>query len=62
MIILNLHGDEIPQMDVVTPARGKKTSDLSTCKKEGHHLGGTLAYLDLWGSLFSTWILTFESP
>ena len=46
MISSDLHGDEIPQMDVVIPSRGKKTSDICMRKKEGHHLGGTLTNLD----------------
>jgi hypothetical protein len=62
MISSDLHGAESPQMDVVTPARGKKTSEICTRKKEGRHLGGTLADLDPGGSFFSTWTLTFESP
>jgi hypothetical protein len=61
MISSYLHGDEIPQMDVVTPTRGKKTLEICTRKKQGHHLGGTLADLDPRGSFFSTWTLTFES-
>jgi hypothetical protein len=32
---LDLHGAEIPQMDVVTPGRGNKTSYIGTRKKEG---------------------------
>jgi hypothetical protein len=35
MISSDLHGDEIPQMDDVTQARGKKTSETYTRKKEG---------------------------
>jgi hypothetical protein len=54
MIISNLHGAEIPQMDVVTPSKGKKTSEICTRKKEGGHLGGTLSDLDPRGSFFST--------
>jgi hypothetical protein len=60
MISSDLHGAESPQMDVVTPARGKKTSEICTKKKEGHHLGGTLTDLDPGGSCFSTWTLTLE--
>jgi hypothetical protein len=54
MISLELHGAEIPHMDVVIPARGKKTSEIFTRKKEIHYLKGTLADLDLGGSCFST--------
>jgi hypothetical protein len=35
MINLDLHGVESPQMDVVTPGRGKKTSETCTREKEG---------------------------
>jgi hypothetical protein len=35
MISSDLHGAESPQMDVVTPARGKETSETCTRKKEG---------------------------
>jgi hypothetical protein len=35
MISSDLHVAEIPQMDDVTPNRGKKTSDICTRKKEG---------------------------
>jgi hypothetical protein len=35
MISSDLHGAESPQMDVVTLARGKKTSEICTRKKEG---------------------------
>jgi hypothetical protein len=35
MISSDLHGAESPQMDVVTSARGKKTSVTCTRKKEG---------------------------
>jgi hypothetical protein len=49
-------------MDVVTTARGKKTLEICTRKKEGRHLEGTLEDLDLGGSFSSTWMLAFESP
>jgi hypothetical protein len=35
MIILDLHGDKIPQMDVMTPTRGRETLETFTMKKEG---------------------------
>jgi hypothetical protein len=35
MISSDLHGVESPQMDVVTPTMGKKTSETCTRKKEG---------------------------
>ena len=34
MISLNLHGAEIPQMDVVTPTRGREMLEACTRKKE----------------------------
>jgi hypothetical protein len=35
MISSDLHGDESPQMDVVTPIRGRETPEACTKKKEG---------------------------
>ena len=54
MISSDLHGAEIPQMDVVTPAKGKKTSEICTGRKKDVALGDTLADLDPGGSCSST--------
>jgi hypothetical protein len=54
MISSDLHGAEIPQMDVVTPARGKKTSEICTERKKDVSLGDTVAYLDPKVSFSST--------
>jgi hypothetical protein len=62
MIRSDLHGAEIPQMDVVTPTRGRETSEACTRKKEGCYLRDTLVDLDPRGSFSSTWTLTLESP
>jgi hypothetical protein len=62
MIISDLHGAKIPQMDVVTPTRGKETPEACTRKKEGCFPQDTLASLDLGGSFISTRMLTLESP
>jgi hypothetical protein len=35
MISLDLHGAESPQMDVVTPTRGREIPEACTRKKEG---------------------------
>jgi hypothetical protein len=53
MISLDLHGAKIPQMDVVTPSRGKNISETCTRKKQGcfpwrhsgrHRPGGILLF------------------
>jgi hypothetical protein len=62
VISSDLHGAESPQMDVVAPARGKKTSEICMGRKKDVALGDTLADLDQGGSCSSTWTLTFESP
>jgi hypothetical protein len=64
MISSNLHGAESPQMDVVTPARGREMSETCTRKKEGFFTKDTLADLDPdpGGSCSSTWTLALRGP
>jgi hypothetical protein len=49
MISSDLHGAESPQMDAVTPTRGRETPEDCTRKKEGRFLRDTLTGLDLGG-------------
>jgi hypothetical protein len=58
----DLFGDEIPQMDVVTPTRGRAMSKTCTREKEGIFTVDTLADLDLRGSFSSTWTLALGGP
>jgi hypothetical protein len=62
MISSDLHGAESPQMDVVTPARGREMSETCTREKEGRFTGDTLADLDPGGSCSSTWTLALGGP
>jgi hypothetical protein len=62
MISSDLHGVESPQMDVVTPARGREMSETCTRKKEGRFTRDTLADLDPGGSCSSTWTLALGGP
>jgi hypothetical protein len=62
MISSDLHGAESPQMDVVTPARGREMSETCTRKKEGCFTRDTLADLDPGGSCSSTWTLALGGP
>jgi hypothetical protein len=62
MISSNLHGVESPQMDVVTPTRGRETLKTFTRKKEGRCTRDTLTELDLGGSCLSRWTLNFGIP
>jgi hypothetical protein len=52
MINSDLHGAESPQMDVVTPFRGRELSETCTREKEGCFNGDTLADLDQGGLAF----------
>jgi hypothetical protein len=52
MISSDLHGAESPQMDVVTPTRGRETPEACTRKKEGRCPRDTLADLDPGGLAF----------
>jgi hypothetical protein len=62
MISSDLHRDESPQMDVVTPTKGRDTPETCTRKKEGRCTKDTPTDLDLGGCCLSTWTLTFGSP
>jgi hypothetical protein len=62
MISSDLHGAESPQMDVVTPARGREMSETCTKKREGCLTGDTLGDLDLGGYFSSTWTLALGGP
>ena len=61
MISLDLHGAKIPQMDVVTSARGKEMSETFTRKKRLFTID-TLVDLDPRGSFSSTWMLALGGP
>jgi hypothetical protein len=54
MISSDLHGVEIPHMDVVTLAKGREMSKTCTREKDGYFTGDTLEYLNLGGSFSST--------
>jgi hypothetical protein len=62
MISSDLHGVEIPQMDVVTPARGREMLETCTRKKEGRFTRDTLVDLDPGVSCSSTWTLALGGP
>jgi hypothetical protein len=62
MISSDLHGVEIPQMDVVTLVKGKEMSETCTKEKEGLFTEDTLVYLDPGGSCSSTWTLALGGP
>jgi hypothetical protein len=62
MISSDLHGAEIPQMDVVTPPGGKRNQRLAPGRKKDVAPGDTLTDLDPGGSFLSTWTLTLERP
>jgi hypothetical protein len=52
MISSDLHGAESPQMDVVTPTRGRETPEACTRKKEGCCTRDTPTDLDPGGLAF----------
>jgi hypothetical protein len=54
----DLHGDGIPQMNVVTPARGREMSETYSRKKEERFTRDTLADLDSGGSFSSIMTLS----
>ena len=54
MISSDLHGAECPQMDVVSPTRGRETLETCNSKKEGCCNEDTPKDLDLGGSFLST--------
>jgi hypothetical protein len=62
MISSDFHRAKSPQMDVVTPARGREMSETCTRKKEGRFTRDTLADLDPGGPCSSTWTLALGGP